>query len=96
MDIVKDIQKAASSEELMYLISSNISGVAIYLIYVAILLVIVIAGTVLLIVNRKKFTCNSSEMEIPKGHRFTTVILNVGMILYCILWIGMIIIQLCQ
>ena len=96
MDIVKDIQKADSSEELMYLISSNISGVAIYLIYVAILLVIVIAGTVLLIVNRKKFTCNSSEMEIPKGQRFSTVILNVGMILYCILWIGMIILQLCQ
>ena len=55
-----------------------------------------ITGAILLIVNfcQKKFVLEKGEVEIPKGKKFGTVMLNVGMILYSIFWIGMIVVQL--
>ncbi len=57
---------------------------------------VVIASVVLFIVffAKKKFTVEPGEIVIPKGKRFTTVILNTGMILYSIFWIAMIVWQL--
>ncbi|MBQ6888694.1 MAG: CPBP family intramembrane metalloprotease [Lachnospiraceae bacterium] len=94
LDIAATLEKASSPEEIMQIMSSNITGIAIYVVYALFLLVIVIAGAVLLIVNRKKFTCSKGEIELPKGQSFSAVILNVGMILFSIFWIGMIIYQL--
>ena len=94
LDIAAALEKASSPEEIMQIMSSNITGIAIYVVYALFLLVIVIAGAVLLIVNRKKFTCSKGEIELPKGQSFSAVILNVGMILFSIFWIGMIIYQL--
>ncbi len=56
----------------------------------------VIASVVLFIIFivKKRFTVESGEIVIPKGKRFATVILNVGMLLYCAVWIVMIVIQL--
>ena len=45
-------------------------------------------------INFKKFKCAPGEITIPKGKRFSTIILNVGMILYCLFWIIQIILQL--
>lgn len=54
---------------------------------------IVIAGIVLLIVKRRKMTLNPGEIVIEKGQRFNTVILNVGMLLFCIVLFAIMIAQ---
>lgn len=54
---------------------------------------IAIAGIVLLIVKRRKLTLNPGEIVIEKGQRFNTVILNVGMLLFCIVLFAIMIAQ---
>lgn len=95
MELASAMQNS-SSEEVAQLMSTNATGLIIYYIYVILIFALIIAGVILTIVNRKKFVCLKGEIEIPKGHRFTTILLNVGMILYCILWIAMIVLQLFQ
>lgn len=53
-----------------------------------------IAGIVLLIVFWKKFALEKGEIVIPKGKRFRTVFLNVGILLYCLYFIVCIVMQL--
>lgn len=53
-----------------------------------------IAGIVLIIVFWKKFTLEKGEVVIPRGKRFQTVILNIGILMYCLYFIGRIIMQL--
>lgn len=57
---------------------------------------VVIAGIVLLIVAlvQRKFTFAPGPVVIPKGKRFGAVILNVGMVCYCLIWIAVILRQL--
>ena len=64
------------------------------MIYFCMIIAMVIAGIVLFIVFRKRFVMNPGEVQIPKGKRFRTVFLNIGMILYCVFWIVEIILQL--
>lgn len=84
----------ASPEELTALMMNNLSGLAIYFIYVMVLLIMVFAGVILLILKRKKFYVNHTEEELPKGQRFKTVALNTGMLLFSAFWIVQIITQL--
>ncbi len=86
--------ETAAPEELTALIMSNIGGVALYFGYMMFLFVLVIIGFILLIVKRKKFVFNPVEEELPKGKRFSTVYLNVGMGLFCGLMIVFIVLQL--
>lgn len=69
-------------------------GLSILVIYFAVLVALVIAGFILLIVYRKQFVCKAGEVTIPKKKRFSTVILNVGMLLFVVFWLIMIIAQL--
>lgn len=57
---------------------------------------VVIAGGIMLIVFlvKKRFTFAPGEVSIPKGKRFRTVILNVGMSLFCLFWLVNIVMQL--
>lgn len=86
--------ETAAPEELTSLMLNNMSGIAIYFIYVMVLLIIVFAGIILLILKRKKFYVNHTEEELPKGQRFKTVALNVGMLLFGVFWIVQIVVQL--
>lgn len=52
-----------------------------------------IAGIVTLIVKRRAMTLKSGEIMIEKGQRFKTMILNVGMALYCLVFLGIMIWQ---
>lgn len=74
----------------------NALGFLIYMTYVFSLLGVVLAGGVLVIIAlaRSQFRFAPGEVVIPKGKRFTTVILNVGMLIYCIFWGAMIVYQL--
>lgn len=62
--------------------------------YLTVILSFVVIGGILLIVMRKKFVIRQGEVVIPAGKRFSTIIGNVGMILFIIFWVGMIIYQL--
>lgn len=86
--------QTASADEVMALITANAAGILLYFVYLLVVLAMVIAGVVLLIVKRKKFAITRTEEDIPKGKRFATVFLNVGMILFCVLMIGQIVLQL--
>lgn len=74
----------------------NLPGLLIYFAFDVFVYGMMIAGGVLFIVFlvKKRFTLSPGQVIIPKGKRFRTVILNVGMILFCLFWIVMIIIQL--
>lgn len=57
---------------------------------------VVVTGIVLLIVAlvKKRFTFAKGQVVLPKGQLFGAMILNVGMIVYCVFWIIMILYQL--
>lgn len=74
--------------------TTHLPQLIIYIIYALILLGISIAGIILLIVNAKKISLRPGEIVIPKGKRFSTTILNLGMGVYFLFWIIMIIVQL--
>ncbi len=52
-----------------------------------------ITGIVLLIRKRRSLTCQPGEIVIEKGQRFKTIILNVGMSLFCLAMLTVMIVQ---
>ncbi len=92
--IMEATMNGATEAEIMAISMENAAGMMILGIYGMAIIGMVLAGVILFIVNRKKFTLSQGEVVIPKGKRFTTVILNLGMILYGIFWIVQIIRQL--
>lgn len=86
----------ATEAEIIAQMMENATGTIIYLCYAVLLIILVITGIVLFVKNRKKFVLAPGEVTIEKGRRFATMILNIGMILYCIFWIVMIVLQLFQ
>ncbi len=96
LELSTALTTATTENEIMQLVMENISGLAIYFIYVMVLLIIVFAGIILLILKRKKFYVNHTEEELPKGQRFKTVTFNTGMLLFSAFWIVKIVTQLFQ
>lgn len=88
------VYAGAGMDELMNLVMASLPGWIAYMIYLLAVIAMVIAGIVLFIVFRKRFVFEQGEVQIPKGKRFRTVILNVGMLLNGLFWIAMIILQL--
>lgn len=74
--------------------SEMMISMLVLLVYAGIIFCIVIAGIILFIVFRKKFVLQQGEIVLEKGRKFKTVILNPGMVLYCLFWIAVIIYQL--
>ncbi len=95
-EYMRVISNGLEPDALMEYVMAHLGGWLLYLLYLVFVLGMVIAGGILLIVNlvKRKFALNKGAVVIPRGKRFRTVILNVGMIIYCIFWIVMILIQL--
>ena len=74
----------------------HLSGIGIFMIYALILIGFTITGIILFAVNIRRFTLIPTELSVPKGWRFKTYILNVGILLFSALWIAQIVIQLFQ
>lgn len=72
-------------------ISGHMGGIILYISYVIILFIIVIMGIVRLIKHRKEFQLQKTGIDIPKGKRFSTIIVNWGMAVFTVFWIGMIV-----
>ena len=96
LEMVSNLGKNASSAALTNALMDNPSGTLLYTGYMCFVWGIVILGVILFFVNKKKLSLDAGKVTIEKGARFQTILLNVGMILYCILWILMIIRQLIQ
>ena len=79
---------------LMAFCQENVIALLVFMAYAMILMSIVVLGIVMFFVNKRKFKLEPGEVIIEKGQRFKTVILNVGIILYCIFWLVMIVLQL--
>lgn len=62
-------------------------GLIIFALYALCVYGIALAGGVLFLVNRQKMKLEAGEITIEKGSRFKTVICNVGMIVYCLLFL---------
>lgn len=62
-------------------------GLIIFALYALCVYGIALAGGVLFLVNRQKMKLQAGEITIEKGSRFKTVICNVGMIVYCLLFL---------
>lgn len=77
-------------------VMENSLGILLLMGFFLFVVAMVIAGGILLIVFlvKKRFTFAPGEVTIPKGKRFRTVILNVGMCLFGLFWIGSIVWQL--
>lgn len=84
----------AQMDALMDFIMENAVGWLVYFAYAFMIFALLITGIILLIVFRKRFALAPGEVVLPKGKRFSTMFINVGMILYCVIWIGQIILQL--
>lgn len=80
----------------MAFVQENMAAVMAYMGFMVFVFGMMIAGSVLLIVNlvKKRFTFEKGRVVIPRGKRFATVAGNAGMILYGLIWIVMIILQL--
>ncbi len=94
MDIMVAATNGASEAQLMTAMTENIGGMLLLFGYFLVLIIFVITGLILFIVNFKKFKLLPGEIVIEKGQRFSTILLNLGMVLYCLFWIAQIILQL--
>ena len=93
-ELLKLTQNGGSYEELMNFYMENLPGWILFMMYTLFILIVVITGIVLLIVFHKRFTVAPGEVVIPKGRRFRTIFVNVGMIAFGAFWIGTMIVQL--
>lgn len=83
---------------MMAYVTENIVGWTLYLLLALFVFGTILTSLILFIVCivKKKIRLDQGQVTIPKGKRFSTVILNLGMLAYCIFWIVMIVIQLFQ
>lgn len=93
-ELVELTTSGAGQAEMTAFMMNHIPGMVLYFIYIILLFVMIVAGIVLFIVFRKKFVLEKGQIQLPKGQRFSIVILNVGMILYCLFWIVNMVVQL--
>lgn len=73
------------------LLGMSVSDVLIYALYMLVVYGMVIAGGVLLLVNLSKFKVSPGMITLRKGNKFEISIVNVGMFIYCELFVLMMI-----
>lgn len=90
----KLVEATAAGTDLSAFSNTELAGILGLAVYELILFGGIIAGIILMIVNRKKFAfCHENDI-IPKGKKFQTIILNWGMGLYCLFFLVQIVVQL--
>ncbi len=83
-------------EAVMEFVTDNLAGWIVYMMYALFIFGVVLAGIILFIVSLccKRFKLAPGTVSIPKGKKFNVVMLNLGMILFCIVWVVLIVCQL--
>lgn len=93
-ELAELVYNGGTPAQLLRFYQTYLPGWIVYLLYMVAILAIVVTGIILLIVFWKRFTLEEGEIVIPKGERFGTVFINMGMLVFCLFWIGKIILQL--
>ena len=75
------------------LLEMPVPDMIIFAIYMLVIYGMVIAGGVLLLVNLSKFKVSPGEITLRKGNRFEMSIINVGMFVYCELFVLLMVAQ---
>lgn len=96
LDTYMEVASSGDIGAMMAFVQENLAGFMAYMAFLVFVFGMMIAGSVLLIVFlvKKKFVFEKGQVVIPKGKRFSTVAVNLGMLLYILFWIVMIILQL--
>lgn len=93
--VQKELQMVLTNPESVARAFENaMPGMLIMMGYSVVLMGIVITGVILLLFHRDKFKLSPGELTIPKGKRFATFIVNLGMLLFIGFWIIQIVRQL--
>lgn len=71
------------------LFSMPLSDMIIFALYMLLIYGMMIAGAVLLLINLSKFKLSSGEITLRKGNKFEISIINVGMFVFCELFVLM-------
>ncbi len=69
---------------MMAYVEENLGGLMIFGLYGMLVMGIIVAGIILLIVNRRKLIPNKAKNRLPKGTTFKTVMGNPGMIIFTV------------
>lgn len=97
LDALAAILESGADPTVLYaFVAENIGGLLMLLAYELLVYGSMLVGGILLIAAlvRKQFQLAPGEEPIPRGARFRTVILNPGMLLYCLIWVALIVWQL--
>lgn len=97
LDALNAIIGSSADPDILYAyLAENIVGIVMLFAYEFLVYGSMLVGGILLIAAlvRKKFQFAPGEEPIPRGTRFRTVILNPGMLLYCLVWVALIVWQL--
>lgn len=89
-----NIIESMKTEMIIEYYKSHAIGWVVFTLYSMVLMSVVIFGVVMFFVNKRKMKLEAGEITIEKGQRFKTIIFNVGMILFCLFWLAMIVLQL--
>ncbi len=84
-EALQNMDPTAPTEELMQQYQEILPELAIYVMYILILLGASIAGLILLITERKRLVWKESAEPLPQGTVIKTVYLNIGMVLFVLL-----------
>ena len=69
----------------------NMMGLAVLLLFELTIFILVIVGIILWIFHWKKICFYTRELDVPRGERFKTALVNPGMIAYMVFWAAMIV-----
>lgn len=76
------------------LLNVNVPVLAIFICYLALLLVSFFVGLILLCRNKRKIRFGIAPLELPKGTKFKTAYLNIGMLLFILSCAAMFVLSL--
>lgn len=76
---------SGSIEEMEAAVMANGSGVAAYMAYALAMMALVVLGIVVLVRDRRRVEFYPAPLELPKGLRLRTALLNPGMVTYAVL-----------
>jgi hypothetical protein len=69
------------------IVMAHAAGLGLFFLWAVLLLGFMIAGIVLFFVKRKQLTFGPGVVTLEKGKRFSTIVGNLGAILFIIFWI---------
>ncbi len=82
------------TELMTTMMMEDIVGWILLMLYLLFIFVVVITGVVFFFVFLKKMKSIPAETDLPKGQRMKALFANPGMIVFCVVWIVLIILQL--